>query len=103
MNKWMDFTNEYSQFIKGNFEVMNKFWKASMGQNDEYTKKNMEIFFDHMNRNVEFMQDLWASTVSTNDELKQAFRSNIENFNNRYQKIYEESVKAFTPKAKTAE
>ena len=102
MNKWMDFTNEYTQFMKGNFEVMNKFWRASMDQSGEHVKKNMELYFDHMNRNVEFMHELWETSVKSNEELSTQFRTNMEKFNDRYQKVYDETVKTFTPKEKSA-
>ncbi len=103
MNKWMEFSNEYAQLMKDNFQVMNKFWRASMDQTSGYTKKSMELFFDHMNRNVEFMHEAWNNTANTNEELRSLFRENIEKFNNRYQKVYEETIKAIQPKEKTAE
>lgn len=102
MNKWMEFSNEYAQLMKDNFQVMNKFWRASMDQNGGYTKKSMEMFFDHMNRNVEFMHDFWSNTASSNDELKDLYRENIEKFNQRYQKVYNEAVKTFQEKVQKA-
>jgi len=102
MNKWMEFTNEYTQMMKDNFQVMNKFWRATMDQNSGYTRKNMELFFDHMNRNVEFMHEMWNNTVSSNDELRTLYRENIEKFNARYQRVYEETIKNLTPKTKEA-
>jgi hypothetical protein len=56
-----------------------------------------------MNRNVEFMHEAWNNTANTNEELRSLFRENIEKFNNRYQKVYEETIKAIQPKEKTAE
>ncbi len=103
MNKWMEFSNEYTQLMKGNFDVMNKFWRASMDQSEGFARKNMEMYFDHMNRNVEFMHEMWNTTINSNDELKTYFRENMEKFNTRYQKVYDETVKAFQPKAKTTE
>ncbi len=102
MNKWMEFSNEYAQLMKDNFQVINKFWKASMDQTNGYTKKSMELFFDHMNRNVEFMHETWTNTASTNEELRNLYRENIEKFNTSYQKVYEETIKAFQPKEKAA-
>ena len=102
MNKWMEFSNEYTQMMKDNFQVMNKFWRATMDQNSGYTKKNMELFFDHMNRNAEFMHEMWTNSVSSNEELKNLYRENIEKFNARYQQVYEETIKSFTPKTKEA-
>ncbi|MFZ5951039.1 MAG: hypothetical protein ACOYXC_10060 [Candidatus Rifleibacteriota bacterium] len=102
MNKWMEFSNEYAQLMKDNFQVINKFWKASMDQTNGYTKKSMELFFDHMSRNVEFMHETWTNTASTNEELRNLYRENIEKFNTRYQKVFEETIKAFQPKEKTA-
>jgi hypothetical protein len=102
MNKWMEFSNDYAQLINENFNVMNKFWNASLEQNSGYTKKNMELFFDHMNRNVELMHDIYTNVASGNDELKTIFKENIEKFHNRYQKVYEETIKAVTPKTMEA-
>jgi len=102
MNKWMEFTNEYTQMMQDNFKVMNKFWRATMDQNSGYTKKNMELFFDHMNRNVEFMHEMWTNSVSSNEELKNLYQENIEKFNARYQRVYEETIKNLTPKTKEA-
>ncbi len=98
----MEFSNEYAQIINDNFQVMNKFWQASMGQTDGFTKKNMELFFDHMNRNVELMHDIHNNTTRTNEELRVIFQQNLEKFNTRYQKIYEETMKAITPKTMEA-
>lgn len=102
MNKWVEFSNEYAQLMNENFQVMNKFWTASMDQNSGYTKKNMELFFDHMNRNVELMHEIHNNTTKTNEELRIVFKQNIEKFNTRYQKIYEETMKAITPKTMNA-
>ncbi len=102
MNKWQEFTNEYAQLINENFQVMNKFWNASMEQTSGYTKKNMELFFDHMNRNVELMHEIHNNTTKSNEELKAVFQANIEKFNTRYQKVYEETMKAMTPKTMAA-
>lgn len=98
MNKWMDFSNEYAQLMRNNFQVMNKFWRASMDQTSGYTQKTMEMFFDHMNRNVDFMHEFWTTTASSNDELKTLYRENLEKFNDRYQKVYDEAVKTFQEK-----
>lgn len=103
MNKWMEFSNEYTQLMKDNFQVMSKFWRASMDQTSGYTKKNMELFFDHMNRNVEFMHEMYNNTAASNEELKKLYRENIEKFNTRFQKVYEETIKAMTPKHMNAE
>ena len=102
MNKWMEFSNEYAQLMKDNFQVMNKFWRASMDQSGGYTSKSMEMFFDHMNRNVEFMHEFWNNTASSNDELKTLYRENLEKFNERYQRVYDEAVKTFQEKTQTA-
>ncbi|MDD3146127.1 MAG: hypothetical protein PHD82_02390 [Candidatus Riflebacteria bacterium] len=103
MNKWMEFSNEYAQLMKDNFQVMNKFWRASMDQTSGYNKKSMELFFDHMNRNVEFMHEMYNNTAASNEEIKNLYRENIEKFNTRFQKVYEETVKAMTPKHMSAE
>lgn len=102
MNKWMEFSTDYAQLMKDNFQVMNKFWRASMDQSSGHTKKSMEMFFDHMNRNVEFMHDFWKNTANSNDELKHLYRENLEKFNARYQKVYEEAVKTIQEKVNTA-
>ena len=103
MNKWMEFSNEYAQLMNDNFQVMNKFWNASMGQTSGFTKKNMELFFDHMNSNVELMHDIHNNTTSANEELKPLFQENMEKFNNRFQKVYAETMKKVTPKTMSAE
>ena len=74
-----------------------------MDQSSGYTKKSMELFFDHMNRNIDFMHETWNNTASTNDELRNLYRENLEKFNDRYQKVYEETVKACQPKENSAE
>lgn len=102
MNKWMEFSNEYAQLMNDNFKVMNKFWNVSMEQTGGHTKKNMELFFDHMNRNVELMHEMHNNTTKANEELKAIFKENIEKFNTRYQKIYEETMKSMTPKTMEA-
>jgi hypothetical protein len=74
-----------------------------MDQSSGYTKKSMELFFDHMNRNIDFMHETWNNTASTNDELKNLYRENLEKFNDRYQKVYEETMQTIQPKENTAE
>jgi len=101
-NKWMEFSNEYAQLINENFQVMNKFWNATMEQTTGYTRKNMELFFDHMNRNVEVMHEIYNNTIQGNDELKAIYKANIEKFNTRFQKIYEETMKNIAPKTQNA-
>ena len=103
MNKWMEFSNEYAQLMNDNFQVMNKFWNASMEQTNGFTRKNMELFFDHMNRNVELMHDIYNNTTKANEELRPIFQQNIEKFNTRFQKVYEETMKTVAPKTQTAE
>ncbi|MEW6712760.1 MAG: hypothetical protein AB1403_23285 [Candidatus Riflebacteria bacterium] len=103
INKWMEFSNEYAQLINENFQVMNKFWTASLDQNNGLTKKNMEMFFDHMNRNVELMHDIYTNVAGTNEDLQKLYRQNLEKFNHRYQKVYEETIKAITPKTQHTE
>ncbi|MBU1108985.1 MAG: hypothetical protein KKB51_20065 [Candidatus Riflebacteria bacterium] len=98
MNKWMEFSTEYAKLINENFQVMNKFWNASMEQTSGNTKKNVELFFDHMNRNVELMHEIHNNTTKSNQELNIVFKENMEKFNARYQKVYEETMKAITPK-----
>lgn len=102
MNKWMEFSNEYAQLMKDNYQVINKFWRASMDQSSGHTKQSMELFFDHMNRNVEFMHEAYNNTANSNEELKTLYRENIEKFNTRYQKVYDETMKNILPKEKAA-
>lgn len=103
MNKWMEFSNDFANLMNDNFQVMNKFWNASMEQTGGYGKKNMELFFDHMNRNVELMLEIHNNASNSSEELKALFEKNIEKFNNRYQKVYEETMKNMTPKTKKAD
>ena len=102
MNKWMEFSNEYTQLMKDNFLVMTKFWRASMDQTSGYNKKSVELFFDHMNRNVEFMHEMYNNTSASNEEIKTLYRENMEKFNTRFQKIYEETMKNIAPKTQNA-
>ncbi len=98
INKWMEFSNEYAQLMNENFKVMNKFWTTTLEQHNGYSRKNIELFFDHMNRNVEVMHDIYTNTTKANDELKPLFKEAVEKFNTRFQKIYEETMKNITPK-----
>ncbi|MBU1105743.1 MAG: hypothetical protein KKB51_03660 [Candidatus Riflebacteria bacterium] len=41
-------------------------------------------------------------TEFSNEELQTVFKSNMEKFNTRYQKIYEETIEAITPKTMSA-
>ena len=59
-NKWMEFSIEYAQLMNENFSVMNKFWNATMEQQSGHTRKNMEMFFEHMNRNAEIMHEIYT-------------------------------------------
>ncbi len=102
VNKWMEFSTEYAQLMNGNFQVMNKFWNASMEQTSGHSRKSMELFFEHMNRNVELMHEIHNNTIKTNEELKPIFQQNIEKFNTRFQKVYAETIKAMTPKTMEA-
>ena len=98
INKWMEFSNEYAQLMNENFKVMNKFWTTTLEQHNGYSRKNIELFFDHMNRNVEVMHDIYTNTTKANEELKPLFKEAVEKFNTRFQKIYEETMKNITPK-----
>lgn len=102
MNRWQEFATEYAQLMNEQFQVMNKFWNASLEQTSGHTRKNVEMFFDHMNRNVEVMHEIYNNTVRTNEELKPIFQQNIEKFNARYQKLYQETIKNLTPKTMEA-
>lgn len=102
-NKWMEFSTDYAELMNENFQVMNKFWNASLEQSSGYTKKNVELFFDHMNRNAELMHEIYTNTATSSDELKTVFQDNIEKFNNRFQKVYNETMKTAAPKTKSAE
>ncbi len=102
MNKWMEFSTEYAKLMNENFQVMNKFWNASMEQTSGFTRKNMEMFFEHMNRNAELMHEMHQTAINSNDEIKAIFKQNIEKFNTRYQKIYEETMKSIMPKTMEA-
>lgn len=98
INKWQEFSTEYAQLMNDNFQVMNKFWNATMERTSGHTQKNMELFFDHMNRNVELMHEIQTNTTRSNEELQTIFRAELEKFNTRYQKVYEETMKSITPK-----
>jgi len=102
MNKWMEFANENAKLINNNFEVMNKFWTASLEETTDYTEKNVETFFDHMNNNVELMQDIYKSTTKTNKKLKPLFQKNIAKLNTRIQEIYTETMKTVNDKIMSA-
>lgn len=102
LNKWVEFSTEYAQVMNDNLQVMTKFWNASMEKNSTQNQKNIELFFDHMNRNVEIIHEIHNNATSSSEELKTAFKANIEKFNHRYQKVYEETIKAITPKTMNA-
>ncbi|HNX76009.1 MAG TPA: hypothetical protein PLM07_01885 [Candidatus Rifleibacterium sp.] len=101
INKWMEFSNEYAQLMNDNFKVMNRFWTTTLDQHSGYGKKNVELFFDHMNRNVEIMHEIYTNASKTNEELQPIFKDGIEKFNARFQKVYEETMKNITPKTNT--
>jgi len=63
-----------------------------------YSKISKSYFFQEliMNGNM----NKW--TEFSNEELQTVFKSNMEKFNTRYQKIYEETIEAITPKTMSA-
>ena len=102
MNKWMEFANENAKLINNNFEVMNKFWTASLDTTNTYTEKNVELFFDHMNNNVDLLQDIYKTTTKTNKELRPIFQKNIAKLNTRIQEVFEETMKTVNDKIMSA-
>ena len=96
IKRWMEFANDYTKAMNEQFQVMNKFWNASLDQTASFGSKNMETFFDHMNGNVDLLKDMFEKTAKANDELKEVYKHNFETIQSRIQDLYEKSVLSAT-------
>jgi hypothetical protein len=48
------------------------------------------------------MHEAYNNTANTNEELRTLFRENLEKFNDKYQRVYDETMKSFQPKEQAA-
>jgi len=96
MNYWNDFAKEMNELTTRNLEVMNKFWGATSGQNDEILSKNMETYFNYLNTNVNYLNTLWQTHSKNNVEFRETFRQNMEETYSKFVKIAREISQAQT-------
>jgi len=99
MNKnWNDFTKEMNEFNTKNLEVMDKFWKAAMEQNQEVVAKNIENYFTYLNGSVNYLNTMYKNFATESDEFKKLYSEKIDGMYKNFTKIYTETV---TPKDQT--
>lgn len=102
MDKWMEFGAEYNKMMNGNLELMGSFWRTQLEQNQTLVQQNMDNYFQHLQRNVEFLHETWNRTVKNNDELAARYQENMETLKTRMEQVYNETVKAAAPKTAKA-
>lgn len=98
MNKWMEFGTEYTKMMNDQLELTGSFWRAQLEQNETLVKQNMDMYFQHLQRNVEFLHETWNTTVKNNAELSEQYRGNMETLKKHFDAVCKETLQKVTPK-----
>jgi len=98
INYYNDFMKEMNELNTKNLEMMNKFWKAAIEQNDENIEKNITSYFGYLNTNINYLNTIWNSSVKNNQELRKTYTENMNTLHQNFTKIYKETAEKITSK-----
>ena len=101
MNYYNDFMKEMNELNTRNLEMVNKFWKAAIEQNDENIEKNIGSYFGYLNTNINYLNTIWNSSIKNNAELRKTYTENMNNLQQNFTKIYKETTEKMTSKMET--
>lgn len=100
---WNEFTKEMTEFSNKNLEVINKFWKTAIEQNQDIVAKNMETYFNYLNGSVNHLNTMWNTYSKESDEFRKAYAERMDTMYKNFTTIYRETIeKATTPQTKQA-
>jgi len=98
MNYYNDFMKEMNELNIKNLEMINKFWKSAIEQNDENIEKNIGSYFGYLNANIDYLNTVWNSSVKNNAELRKAYTENMNNLQQNFTRIYKETTEKMAAK-----
>lgn len=101
MNGFNDFMKEMNELTNKNLEMMNKFWKTSIEQNDGNVEKNIQSYFQYLNTNIDYLNTIWNSNVKTNNELRNTYNENMKNLYDHFTKVYRETIEKAANKSQS--
>ncbi len=92
MNFYRDFMKEMTEINAKNLEMMNKFWKAAIEQNDENIEKNISSYFGYLNGNISHLNSIWNSSIKNNAELRKIYTENMNSLYENFARVYKETT-----------
>lgn len=96
MNNWTEFAKDFNEMVGKNFEVMNKYCKATIEQNETVTRTAMDNYFNYFQNNVTYMKDLWETSIKDREELRGLYNENMKKVYDNFTNIYNETVTKYT-------
>jgi len=96
MNNWTEFAKDFNEMVGKNFEVMSKYCKATIDQNETVAKTTMDNYFNYLQTNVNYMRDLWETSIKDREDLRVLYNENMKKVYDNMTKVYNDTVTKFT-------
>jgi len=96
MTGWNEFTKEMNEFTTRNLEIMNKYYRTAIEQNDGNIAKNVETYFGFLNTNINYLNTLWTSYARDHKDVREKYTENMNTLITNVTKIYRDTVEKAT-------
>lgn len=98
MNQWNDFSKDLYEMVEKNMELMEKFGKMAVEQNEKHAAKNVEAYFNLVEQNVGTLSQMWKESCKNREELREVYTANMKKVYKSMTKVYNETVEQMTEK-----
>lgn len=87
---WNELAKDFNEMTNRNLEMINKFWKTSVEQQNEFLVKNTEQYFNHLNTNINYLNTMWKNSVAGRADLQKIYAEKMETLKDNMTKAYRE-------------
>jgi len=96
MKQWNAFAKDLYEMVEKNLELMEKFARIAVEQNEKAAAKNIEAYFNLVEQNVATLNTMWKDSCKNREELRNVYIENMKNLYKGFTKVYKETVEKTT-------
>jgi len=87
-NQLNDLAKSYNEYAIKNLEMVNKFYKLTIEENQQYVLNNSQTFFTQISANLNYLMTAYNSYIKDRETLNKAYMDNMDKLYKNFQKVY---------------
>lgn len=95
-----ELAKSYNEYAIKNLEMVNKFYKLTIEENQQYILNNSQNLFTQISSNMNYLMNTYNTCIKDRETLNKAYIENMDKLYQNFQKTYRDVCEKTTTFAK---